>query len=125
MCRKFLGRSARFEIAIAVRKSNHPISIRNVQKMWIVARWIKSDSERFVQIVFCKSLRHIRLSVGVGIAQHFYLIGTTLYNEDVAIRRGEQKARVAKSAGIQFDFETRRNVGLCVGWSVYDVRPIN
>src|SRR6476659_7861927 len=104
MCRKFLGRSARFEIASTIRKSNHTISIRDVQKLRVVARWIKSDPERFVQIAFCKSFSHIRFAVAVGVAQHLDLVGATLYNEDVAIRSAEQESRIAKTTGVQFDF---------------------
>jgi hypothetical protein len=48
MCRELLGRSARFEIAITIWKSNDAISIRDVQKLRVVARWIKSNPERFV-----------------------------------------------------------------------------
>jgi hypothetical protein len=53
------------------------------------------------------------------------LIGATLYNEDVAIRCGEQESRIAKTSGVQFDFESRRNFGLRVSWPVYNARPIN
>jgi len=53
------------------------------------------------------------------------LIGATLYNEDVAIRCAEQESRVAKTTGVQFDFEPRRNFGLRVSWPVDNARPIN
>src|SRR2546423_7349593 len=125
MCRKLLGRSARFEIAITIRKSNHAISIRDVQKLRVVAGWIKSDPERFVQGLLCKNFGDVGLAIVVGIAQHLDLIGATLYNEDVAIRCAEQESRIAKSRGVQFDFEPRRNFGLRVSWPVYDARPIN
>src|SRR5436190_1257498 len=106
MCRELLGRSARFEIAITIRKSNYAIGIGDVQKLRVVAGWIKSDSERFVQIAFCKSFSHIRFAIAVGIAQHLDLIGATLYDEDVVIRCAEQESRVAKTSGVQFDFES-------------------
>src|SRR4029077_1323957 len=57
--------------------------------------------------------------------QHLDLIGATLYNEDVAIRCAKQESRIAKTTGVQFDFEPRRNFGLRVSWPVYNVRPIN
>ncbi len=125
MCRELLGRSARFEIAITIGKSNYAISIRDIQKLRVVAGWIKSDPERFVQIAFCKSFSHIRFAIAVGVAQHLDLIGAALYNEDVAIRCGEQESRIAKTSGVQFDFEPRRNFGLRVSWPVNNVRPIN
>src|SRR5258708_37632966 len=125
MCREFLSRSARFEIPVTIRKSNYAISIRYVQKLWVVAGWIKSDSERFVQIAFCKSFSHIRFAIAIGIAQHLDLIGATLHNKDVAIRCAEQESRIAKTTGVQFDFESRRNFGMRVSWPVYNVRPIN
>src|SRR6266481_5148565 len=104
MCREFLSRSARFEIPVTIRKSNYAISIRYVQKLRIVAGWIKSDSERFVQIAFCKSFSHIRFAIAVAIAQHLDLIGATLYDEDVAVRCAEQESRITKTRGVQFDF---------------------
>ena len=125
MCRELLSRSARFEIAITIWKSNHAISIRDVQELRVVAGWIKSDPERFVQIAFCKSFSHVRFAITVGIAQHLDLIGATLYDEDVAVRCGEQESRIAKSSRVQFDFEPRRNFGLRVSWPVYNTRPIN
>ncbi len=125
MCRELLGRSARFEIAITIRKSNHAISIRDVQKLRVVAGWIKSDPERFVQGLLCKNFGDVGLAIAVGIAQHLDLIGATLYNEDVAIRCAEQESRIAKSSRVQFDFEPRWNFGLRFSWPVYDTRPIN
>ena len=62
MCREFLSRSARFEIAITIGKSNDAISIRAIQKLRVIARWIKSDPERFVQLAFCKSFIHVRFA---------------------------------------------------------------
>jgi hypothetical protein len=125
MCRQFLGWSTRLEIAITIRKSNHTIGIRDVQKLRVLAQRIKGDPERFVQIAFCKCFSDIRFVIAVSIAQHLYLIGATLYNEDVAIRCAEQESRIAKSAGVQFDFESRRNFGLHTGWPIHNVRPIN
>src|SRR5438093_822268 len=125
MCRELLGRSARFEIAITIRKSNHAISIRDVQKLRVVAWWIKSDPERFVQTAFCKNFSDVRLAVAVVIAQHLDLISATLYDEDVAIRCAEQESRIAKSSRVQFDFEPRWNFELRFSWLVYDTRPIN
>ena len=125
MCRELLGRSARFEIAVTIRKSNHAISIPDVQELRIVAGWIKRDPERFVQTAFCKNFGDVGLAIAVGIAQHLDLIGATLYNEDVAIRCGEQESRIAKSSRAQFDFEPRWYLGLRFSWPVYDTRPIN
>src|SRR5436190_1736108 len=104
MCRELLGRSARFEIAITIRKSNYTIGIGDVQKLRVVTGWIKSDPERFVQIAFCKSFSHIRFAIAVDIAQHTDLIGAALYNENVAIRCGEQESRIAKNRGVTLDF---------------------
>src|SRR5437867_9495198 len=102
MCCELLGRSARFEIVITIWKSNDAISIRDVQKLRVVAWWIKSDPKRFVQTAFCKSFSHIRFAIAVGIAQHLDLIGATLYYENVAIRCAEQESRIAKSSRVQF-----------------------
>jgi hypothetical protein len=125
MCGEFLRWSARFEIATTIGKANNAIGIRDVQKLRVVAGWIKSDPDRFVQPAFCKNFVHIRLAIAVRVAQHLDLIGATLYNEDVAIRCAEEESRIAKSRGVQFDFEPRRNFGLRVSWPVYNVRPIN
>src|SRR4051794_28312063 len=112
MCRELLGWSARFEIAITIRKPNDAIRIRDVQKLRVVAWWIKSNAERFVQIVFCKSLSHIRFAIAVCIAQHLDLISAAFHNENVAIRCAEQESRIAKTSGVQFDSESRRHFGL-------------
>src|SRR6516225_905901 len=125
MCRELLGRSARFEIAVAIRKTNHAIGIGDVQKLRIVTRWIKSDPERLVQISFRKSFGDIRFAIAVCIAQHLYLIRATFYHEDVSIRRAEEESRVAKATGIQFDFEPWRNFGLRVSWPVDNAGSIN
>src|SRR6185436_8068608 len=125
MCRQMLGGAARLEIAILIRESNHPISIRDVQKLRVVARWIKSDPERFVQTFCCKKFSDVRLAIAVAIAQHLDLIGATLYDEDVAIRCAEKESWIAKSSREQFDFEPRRNFGLRVRWPVYNARAIN
>src|SRR5262245_816446 len=125
MCSEFLGRSMRFEIAITIWKSNDPIGIRDVQKLRVVAGRIKSDPERFIKIARCKSFRDVRLAIAVAIAQHLDLIGATLYNEDVAVRCGKKEPRIAKTGGVQFNFESRRNFGLRVSWPVYNARPIN
>src|SRR5437868_6202660 len=114
MCRKSLGRSACFEIAITIGKSNHAISIRYVQKLRVVAGWIKSDPERFVQTAVCKNFGDVGLAIAVCIAQHLDLVGATLYDEDVAVRCCEQESRVAKPSGVQSDFESRRNFWLRV-----------
>jgi hypothetical protein len=125
MCREFLGRSARFEIAITIGKSNHAVSICDVQELRVVAWWIKGNAERLIQIAFCKSFSHIRFAIAVCIAHHLDLIGATLYNENVAIRCGKEKSRIAKSSSVQFDFEPRWNFGLRTGWPVNHTRPIN
>src|SRR5215831_20821605 len=109
MCAQLFGWSARLEIAVAIRKSNHAVGIRDVQELGIVTWGVKRDPERLIQAGFCKSFRHVRLSAAFDIAQHLDLIGATLHHKDVAIRCGEQEPRVAKAAGIQFDPETRRN----------------
>jgi len=85
----------------------------------------KRRSRTVLQIVFHKSFSHVRLAITVCIAQHLYLIGATLYNEDVAIRCGEQESRVAKSTGVQFNFEPRWNLEFRVRWPCHDVRPID
>src|SRR5262249_54837610 len=125
MCREFLGWSVRFEIAIAIWKSNDPIGIRDVQKLRVVAGRIESDPERFIKIVLCKSFRDVRLAIAVCVAQHLDLIGATVYNEDVAVRCGKKEPRIAKTGGVQFNFESRRSFGLRGSWPVYNARLIN
>jgi len=39
------GGATCFEIAIAIRKSNYPVGIRDVEKLWIGTRRIKRDPE--------------------------------------------------------------------------------
>src|SRR5215475_11893962 len=122
---EFLGESARLIITIVIRKPNHPIGIRHVQELWVVAGRIKSDPEWLVQALFCKHFSDAGLAITVCIAQHLYLIRATLYNEDVAIRCGEKESRVAKATRVQVDFKPWRNFGLRIIWPVYNVRPIH
>src|SRR5262249_46182919 len=86
---------------------------------------IKCDPEWFVERAFCKNFGDIGFSIAIGVAQHLDLVCATLDDKDVAIWRGEQEPWVAKSAGIQFGLEPRRNFGSRVAWAVYDTRPIN
>src|SRR6478609_4996058 len=125
MCRQLLGWTMRFEIAITIWKSNDPIGIRDVQKLRVVAGRIKSDPERFIKISLCKSFSDVGLATAVAIAKHLDLIGATLHNEDVTVRRAEKESRIAKTSGVQFDFESRRNFGLRVRWPGHNARPIN
>jgi hypothetical protein len=91
----------------------------------IVPGRVKSDPERFVQIMFSENFCRVRLAVAVGVAQHFDLIGTTLHDEDVAIRRGQKKSRIAKTAGVQLDLKSRRDVKLSVCWRPNHTRRVN
>ena len=59
---QLFGLSARFEVAIPIRKANDAISIRHIQKLGIIARRIKRDSEWFVQIAFRKYFSNVRFA---------------------------------------------------------------
>src|SRR5438132_8306804 len=91
--------TTRLEVTVVIRKSNHAIGIRYIQKLRIVTRWIKRDAERFVQTLFCKNFgERPPKAFGVALcgAQHFDLISATLHHKDIAIRRGQQKSRITK-----------------------------
>ena len=119
------GRSTRFEITVAIWKSNYAICIRDVQKLRLVARRIKRDPERFVETAFYKSLGHVRFTVAVGIAHYLDLIGATLHDKDVAIGRAKEKARITKTAGVEVDPKAGRHTKLRTGWTINNVRPVN
>src|SRR5438270_13589657 len=85
MCTQNFGWATCFEIAIAIGKTNYAIRIRDVQKLRIVTRRIKSDPERFVQILFCKNFIGIGLAAALRIAQYLDLVRATLHNKDVAV----------------------------------------
>src|SRR5439155_25463219 len=123
-CQLF-GWPTHFEITVAIRKPDYTIGIRDVQKLGIITWRIKRDPEWFVEIALCKSLGHVRLTVALGIAQDFDLIGATLHDKDVAIRRGEKKSRIAKTAGVEVDPKAGRHTKLRTGWAINNVRPVN
>src|ERR1043166_1994950 len=125
MCRELLCWSTRFEIAVTIRKSNHPICVRDVQKLRCVTGWIKGHSEWFVQIVLRKNSGNVGFAIAVRVAQYLYLIRATFYDENVAIRCAEEESRITKTTGIQFDFEPGRNLELDVGWPGDEVGPVN
>jgi hypothetical protein len=117
--------SARFEIAIAIRKSNHAVGIGDVQEFRLVTWRIKSDSKRLVQIPFGEDFIGVGPAALLCIAQYPNLIGATFHDKDVAIGRGEQKTRVAKTAGVQVDLETRGNPGLKIRRTIDYAGAIN
>src|SRR3954452_23036909 len=98
--------AAHFEIAIAIRKPNHAVGISYVQELRRIAGRIKGDSERLVQVVFGEDFIGFGLAALLCIAQYPNLIRATFHDKDVAIWRSEEKARIAKTAGIKLDLET-------------------
>src|SRR6266481_7537016 len=103
---------ARFEIAIAIGKPNHAVSISYVQELRLIIRWIKGDSKRPVQVVFGEDFIGVGPAALLCIAQYPNLIGATFHDKDVAIWRSEEKARIAKTAGIEANLKSRRDLGL-------------
>src|SRR6266480_1127232 len=100
MSGQLLRWSARFEIIIAIGKPNYAIGIGDVQELRIIPRRIKRDPEWFVQVVFGEDFIGIGPAALLCIAQYPNLIGATFYDKDVAVSRGEQKTRVAETAGV-------------------------
>src|ERR1051325_3360628 len=108
-----------------IRKSNDAVRVRNIEEFRVFAGRVKSDPEWFVEISFRERFSQVRFTIAVCIAKYLDLIGATFYNEDVAIRGCEQEPRIAKAAGIQFDFKTWRNFWLRVRRPVYNMRLID
>jgi hypothetical protein len=125
MSSQLLRWAGRFEIAITIEKPNYPIGISDVQILRIIPRRIKCDPKRLVQTVFDECFDDIRFSAASGIAQRLDSICPTFHDEDVAIGRGEQKTRIAETAGVQFDIKTGWNPRLSVCRTINDASPVN
>ena len=122
---QFFCRPARFEIAVAIGKPDYAVGVRDVQELGIITWRIKRDPKWFVQTTFCKDFSRVWLAAAFGIAQHLDLIGSTLHDKDVAVRRGQQKSRIAKAAGVQDDLKSGWNLRLSVRRPANDARRIN
>src|SRR6266480_1339282 len=72
------------------------------------------------EIAIRKYFGNVRFTGVLCVAQHFDSIGAALSDEDVSIRRGEQKSRIAKPAGVQVDLKSRRHTKLRVRWTTDD-----
>src|SRR4030095_17191035 len=105
MSSQLLRWSARFEIAVAIRKPNHAVGSSYVQEVRLAARRIKGDPKGLVQVVLGENFIGVGRAAFLCIAQYPNLIGATFHDKDVAVWRGEQKTRIAATAGVYVDIE--------------------
>ena len=106
---KLLGRSARFEIAVAIRKSDHAIGVGDIEILRLRAGRIKGKPERFVELIFGENFNLLGFPVAILVAHDLDLIGAALADENVSVRRSPENARITKTGGILFDLESGRD----------------
>src|ERR1041385_6885776 len=107
---QFFCWAANFEIATAMRKPNHTVSVRDIEKLRVITGWIKSDSERLVETGFGKNLGCVWFSVAGIVSQDLDLMVVTLHNKDVTVGCGQEKSGIAKAAGVELYLKTDWNL---------------
>ena len=121
---QFLNLAAGFGVPVAIRKSHHAVRVRDVKKLRLRSRRIERDSERIVESAADERFSELRFSVAIGIAQGLDDIRMALRDEDVAVRRRHEKARIDESAREFFDLETIWDPKLCAGRAAHHARPV-
>ena len=86
---------------------------------------IKCHPERLIQTALGKYIGDVGLPAAFCVPQHLDLIGATLRNEDISIRRGAQISGIAKAFSVHLDLKTGRHLELCTRRTLDDARPVN
>jgi hypothetical protein len=67
---------------------------------------VKGDPERLLELILSEELRLLRFPVAIFVAHDFDLIGATFADENVAVRRSSEDARITKSDGVLLDLKS-------------------
>ena len=103
-----LGCAAGVQVARLVRKTNDRIVVRDVEPLGMISGRIKSNAERPVEMIGENLVLRGRLG-SVGGPQHTQAIGGGLSQENVAIGRDPQQARIGQAADKKLHREVRRD----------------
>ena len=117
--------AARLQIAILVGEAHDAVGVADVDVLGIGSQGIERDAEGLVQ-AFGEDGRLLRLAVGVDAAKDPDLAGLALGQEEVAVGRDAQQARIVETGGVELDLEALGRDGPGIGgarnhaWAVVD-----
>src|SRR5262245_24715612 len=86
-----------FGLAGAIRQPHDRVGIADVDIFWLWPGRMKGDAERFLEIVD-EDFVQLWFPVAIRIAQHPQTVRFALADEEVAIRRGDDDARLSEVA---------------------------
>src|SRR5690242_17149685 len=130
MSAKFLGSSARPEIAVAIGKANYAVRVGDVEILWVGTGRVEGNPKWLLQRVGGEEFLHLSTAIAVLVAQNFDLIGATFDHEDIAVWRSQEITRIAQATRVFFDAKserhsklrsgrTRDNVGIVIGRAAF------
>src|SRR5437588_34126 len=96
-------------VAVVIRNSHQAGWFRAVEALRVGTLWIERDPKRLVQVGAREGFGKVWFSIAVAVAQNFDAPFIALRYEDVAVRRGEEIARIRKAAGVLLDLKTWRH----------------
>ena len=111
-----------FKIASAIRKTDYAIGVRDIDVTGTWSRRPERDTEWLVKIR--RKYADVRLSAGLGEAQHADPAGSAFSNEDVAARRNPDQARIVETSGDKLDDKARRHLRPGIGGTRQDARAV-
>src|ERR1039458_3303410 len=102
------------QVAVVVREANDGVGVTDVDPLGVGAEGIEGDAERLVEIG--GEDRDLRwLAVGVDAAEDLDLASFALSEEEVAVGRETDEARVVEAGGVELDLEAFGRDGPRVG----------
>ena len=105
-----LGGPARLQIAVAVGKAQHRIGVADIDELRIGSGRIEGDAERRVE-TRGEDRHYARLGAVAAGAQHADAARLALGDENVAVGRDADEARLFQLVGEQRDRDARRRFG--------------
>src|SRR4051812_26895145 len=93
-------------LAIAIRPSQDCVGVCDVNELRLWPGWIERDPERLIQSAD-ENFLQLGLAVVIRVTQHANAIGLALGDEQIAVRRGDNHARIVEVAGKFLDREAR------------------
>ena len=118
-----LGRATRLDVAAAIREANDRVGVADVEPLRVAHRRIEGEPERFVQ-PGGEPFGHHGASVRADAAKNPNFADGALGDEQVAVRRRADEARVGEPAGVELDPESRRRLRPGVAWTGHHLGPV-
>ena len=92
------------EVAVMVREANDGVGVADVNPLWVGAERIKRDAERLMEIGG-KDRHLLWFAISVDAAKHLDLAGLALSEEQIAVGRETDQARVLEIGGVELNLE--------------------